>query len=494
MGLTYLLPPPRLNPISHLHSIYKWSLQAPDAMALCLGPQKLSYRELANAIVQFSQALEGIGVRRGMLIGFAAGQLDKISEFILVLSIQAIGAVRVSDFSDEEVRVSCDRIIVISPEEFGADSARHFLLTEEWVRSAKSVAVSIENFERLNTYSPLPGQPLLFGSTSGTTGKKKYFFESQSAIGAQIDLIGARYFVGSTKNFISLYGVNLSAAYVAACASLHRGGSVIFAPPRDFIEIVRANRNSHTLMILREANLFSNSVSDKLKDKNKLSSIRVLGAHLPDRVREHLHTHLAKQVINSYSSNEAGQIAEILPNGEGQIYPDVELKIVDVGGTDLPIGKMGRVATRSAQQISSYLWNPELNATHFKDGWFISNDVGYLNAQGMLVYVDRADHMINLGGIKIPPKPFEEKIRALPFVSDCVLIGENAFFEIETLLVGVEVAKACDHQILDKSIGDILVGSFAAYRIFYLEEFPRTDTGKAKRSELHAIFLKVSAQ
>jgi long-chain acyl-CoA synthetase len=477
-----------------LRSINRWSLQTPDANALCLGSQKLSYRELVNTIVQFSQALEGIGVRRGMLIGLAAGQLDKISEFILVLSIQVIGAVRVSDFSDEEVKAACDRIIVISPEEIGADRAKYFLLTKEWVRTAKSVSISIEDCERLNAYSPLPGQPLLFGNTSGTTGKKKYFFESQSAISAQIDLIGARYFMGNTKNLISLYGVNLSAAYIAACACFHRGGTVIFSTLHDFMEIVRANPNSHTLMILREANLFSNSVSEKLMNKDKLSSIRVLGAHLPHRARECLHTHLAKQVINSYSSNEAGQIAEILPNGEGKIYPDVALKIVDIDGTNLAIGQMGRVATKSSQQISGYLWNPELNATHFKDGWFISNDVGYLNAQGMLVYVDRADHMINLGGIKIPPKPFEEKIRRLPLVSDCVLIGENAFFEIETLLVGVEVTKACDHQILDKSIGDILVGSFAAYRIFYLEEFLRTDTGKVKRNELHSTFLKVSAQ
>lgn len=194
--------------------------------------------------------------------------------------------------------------------------------------------------------------------------------------------------------------------------------------------------------------------------------------------------------MNSYSSNEAGQVAEILPSGEGSVYPNVELKIVDAGGTDLAIGQIGRVATRSAQQISSYLWNSELNATHFKDGWFISNDVGYLNAQGMLVYVDRADHMINLGGIKIPPKPFEEKIRMLPLVSDCVLIGENAFFEVETLLVGIEVSKACDYQALDKSIGDILAGSFAAYRIFYLKEFPRTDTGKPKEMNFKQFSLR----
>ena len=124
----------------------------------------------------------------------------------------------------------------------------------------------------------------------------------------------------------------------------------------------------------------------------------------------------------------------------------------------------------------------------------MSNDLGYLTSQGMVVYVDRVDHMINLGGIKVPPKPFEDKIRMLPLVSDCVLIGENTFFEVETLLVGIELAKACNRQILKKSIGDILAASFTAYRIFYLEEFPRTDTGKVKRNELHAIFLKASAQ
>jgi acyl-coenzyme A synthetase/AMP-(fatty) acid ligase len=444
--------------------------------------------------VKFALAFEDIGVRPGMLIGLDASQLDKISEFVFLLSIQATGAVRIADLSDHEVRSFCDLIIGFTPAALNEANTKSFSLTEEWVCMVKSASVSIEDYERLNVHPFLPEQAILFGNTSGTSGEKKYFLESQSAVGAQIDLIGAQYFKGVTKNFISLYGVNISATYVAACASFNEGGTVIFSSLNDFIQMARTYPNSHTLMILREANYFSKSGSYKLEDKEKFSSIRVLGAHLPDQIRAHLYMYLAKQVMNSYSSNEAGQIAEILPSGEGVIYPNVMVRIVDDDWKDLAHGHVGRITIKSPQQISAYLQNDELNAIHFKEGWFVSNDIGYVTTHGLLVYVDRADHMINLGGIKIPPKPFEDKIKLLPRISDCVLIGENAIFEIETLLVGIEAEKDVNHHVLNVLIGDILRGSFAAYRIFYLEKFPRTDTGKTKRNELHKLFLKASSQ
>ena len=111
---------------------------------------------------------------------------------------------------------------------------------------------------------------------------------------------------------------------------------------------------------------------------------------------------------------------------------------------------------------------------------------------GYLVYVDRADHMINLGGIKTPPKPIEDQIKLLPQVNDCVLLSENALFAIETLLVGIEAAGSSDRGHLNGQIGAILQDTFVAYRIFYMEQFPRTETGKIKRFELHHLFLKVS--
>jgi acyl-coenzyme A synthetase/AMP-(fatty) acid ligase len=483
-----------LNSFSAFRAIYQHSLNNPNNKAIVLGGYTLSYQALTEYIVQFAKAFEMIGVRPGMLIGFGADHLDKISELILMFSIQALGAVRVCDYSEKEARSACNLIFIFSPNVFHETSANEICLNEGWIESVKKTALLSGDYERFNAYCPSPEQAILFGNTSGTTGKKKYFLEHYSAISTQIELIGTLYFGRPHKNFISLYGANISAMYVAACATFYRGGTIIFCPPEDFLRLARTYPHSHALMLLREAAYFANMISEQLKADEKLSSIRVLGAHLPDRIRKHLLGHLSKAVMNSYSSNEAGQIAEILPSGEGVIYPNVQVRIVDDDWRDLAHGHVGQIAIKSSQQIVGYLQHDELNAIHFKDGWFVSNDVGYITTQGLLVYVDRADHMINLGGIKIPPKPFEDKLKLLPLISDCVLIGENTFFKIETLLVGIEAEKDANHQLLNSLVEGILRGSFAAYRVFYLEQFPRTDTGKTKRNELHKLFLKASAQ
>lgn len=474
-----------------LQSILRGSYKTPNSRAVVYGDNSTSYQELARYVIQFGKAFEVIGVRPGMLIGLGTNQLDKITELVLMCSLQALGAVRVCDYSDREVRLVCDLILSFDHDP-SADEVGQIYLNQEWIQGIKNTPVASSDYERFTAYCPAPEHAILFGNTSGTTGKKKYFLERYSAVSAQVELILNQYFDGDTRNCISPYGVNISATYVAACATFFRGGTLIFSPREDFLRLARAYPHSHALMLLREASYFANMISEKLKADEKLASIRVLGAHLPDRIREYLIEHLSKKVMNSYSSNEVGQIAEILPNGEGRIYPGVQLKIVAEDGQDLPNGALGRIATKSAQQITSYLWNPQLNVLHFKGDWFISHDLAYIAASGNLVYVDRADHMINLGGIKIPPQPLEERIKQLSFVNDCVLLGENSFFEVETLLVVVELNGSADLQKFNGVIESMLQGSFTAYRIFYMRSFPRTETGKIKRSELHPLLLKAS--
>ncbi len=427
-----------------------------------------------------------------MMIGLSAHQLNRASELILVLSIQALGAVRVSDYSEAQVRRACALILLFSPSALDIEGATCIRLDRQWIENAQNTELCSADGYLLN-HSPTSTQAILFGHTSGTTGQKKYFLECYSAICAQIELIRIHYFEGDTKHFICLYGIELSSAYVAACAAFQKGGAVIFSSREDFVHAVRTYPRSHANMLLREATFFATTNSVKLPLDQRLASLRVLGAHLPSRVRMRLAEDLALVVKNSYSSNEAGQIAEVLPNGEARIYPGVELQIVDGQGQALPNGSLGRVATRSAQQISAYLWNPSLNAHHFRDGWFISHDMAYLAANGSLVLVDRADHMLNLGGIKISPKPFEDKIKQLACIRDCVLMAENEHFDVETLLVGIETTQAVDHAAFNTAIGAILQEAFAACRIFYVQEFPRTETGKVKRHVLRAHFLKESS-
>ena len=109
-------------------------------------------------------------------------------------------------------------------------------------------------------------------------------------------------------------------------------------------------------------------------------------------------------------------------DGSGTISPETEIRIV--GDDGVPKIPEKRGSSRSAPRMTAgYLWDEALNARHFIDGWFRTDDVGTIPRPGTLVLFGRADDMLNIGGVKVSPYPIEERIESLAGVSDAVLLA-----------------------------------------------------------------------
>jgi acyl-coenzyme A synthetase/AMP-(fatty) acid ligase len=482
------------------YNILKWAKETPEAIAVDSRSLTLSYLELANLIVKLIKVLESSGVKKGMLIGlhFKVSSNYRVLELAMILSLEVIGAIRVSDLGDEESVKRCDFIFTddpISSSDATNKKPSVFTINKEWIHGAFNTVILSTDFERLN-HRQLPSDPIFLSSTSGTTGKKKYFSKHSSLIRNAQAFISMTYFLKGMKNCLTLYPVSIWASYSIVSSAFEKGGTVVFTALEHFFGDVQRYPSSHSALLMKDINHLIKHVPQG-REAQKLASLRVLGSHLPTNARIWLETHLTDSVFNSYSSNESSQIAETLPNGQTQIYPDVKVRIVDEGWNDLPQGEFGQITIQSPRQISGYLWNPELNIQHFKDGWFRSNDIGYLTPEGNLVLVDRADNMLNLAGIKVAPAPIEAEIKLLPGVDDCVLLEEDTLSDLQTIAICIEAAKTIDRALLEKAVIAVLAKRFKSYRFCFVKAFPRTETGKVKRKELQqrvvAVVSKKSA-
>jgi acyl-coenzyme A synthetase/AMP-(fatty) acid ligase len=472
--------------------IYKWSQEAPEAVAIVCGPLQFSYSQLAVSIAKFIKALEDLGVKKGMLIGlnYADDSRYRVLELIMVFSLDAIGAIRVSNLGDKDVNERCDFIFTNKPDSFstqGKIKSLVFPITQEWVHTILDISNLDFNLDRLNCTQALD-DPIFFGSTSGTTGNKKFLYDTASSMQSMFRHMENLFYQGPIRNFISVYGICFGASYVGVSIAFIKGGTVIFTGLDQYIENINNHIDSHSVMLMNDVNYLIKKSSHGLGG-HKLTTLRVLGSHLPVDIRIWLQTYLAEKVVNSYSSNESGHMAEALANGQCRIYPDVQLRIVDEDWHDLPQGELGQVTVKSPMQISGYLWNPELNIQHFKDGWFRSNDIGYLTPEGNLVLVDRADNMLNLAGIKVAPAPIEAEIKLLPGVDDCVLLEEDTLSDLQTIAICIEASKKIDRALLEKAVIAVLAKRFKSYRFCFVKAFPRTETGKVKRKELQQQVL-----
>jgi len=126
---------------------------------------------------------------------------------------------------------------------------------------------------------------------------------------------------------------------------------------------------------------------------------------------------------NAQGSSLTGKAFRLKPGSSGFPHPIVDFRICDEAGEPLPEGETGEIWVRSVTNIQQYWARPEANATDFRDGWFKTGDVGYIDAEGFLFLADRAKDMIIRGGENIYPVEIENVLIDHDAVKEVAAIG-----------------------------------------------------------------------
>jgi acyl-CoA synthetase (AMP-forming)/AMP-acid ligase II len=162
----------------------------------------------------------------------------------------------------------------------------------------------------------------------------------------------------------------------------------------------------------------------------------------------------------------------------GLPLPGVELRIVDVATeTDCPVGEVGQVWVRAAQNVTS--------------DWLRTGDLAFLDADGYLFPAGRLADTINRGGEKFGPIEVEEVLRRHPAVRDAGVCG------VPDPELGQRVA-AVVVTVDDADVGPDDLRAFAAERlaryklperIVFADDLPYSNLGKVSRRALAAVIL-----
>src|SRR5207249_3489535 len=98
-------------------------------------------------------------------------------------------------------------------------------------------------------------------------------------------------------------------------------------------------------------------------------------------------------------------------------------RICDESGQSLPIGQPGQIFLRGPQQTEGYFGLPELNRERFQDGWVITGDYGFLDAEGFLTLRGRRDDLITSAGFHFFPAEVETELGPVPGVLEYLVAG-----------------------------------------------------------------------
>ena len=174
----------------------------------------------------------------------------------------------------------------------------------------------------------------------------------------------------------------------------------------------------------------------------------------------------------------------------GYAQAEVELRIVDEGGHELPPRKVGEIAIRSPQVMAGYWKLPDATARAIKGDWFLSGDAGYLDERGYLYIHDRVKDMIVSGGENIYPAEVESALFGHPAVADVAVIGipDQRWGEaVKAVVVKKPDAEVTPGELIDWA-RDRIAGYKLPKSVDFVDALPRNPTGKILKRELRKAY------
>lgn len=168
----------------------------------------------------------------------------------------------------------------------------------------------------------------------------------------------------------------------------------------------------------------------------------------------------------------------------------MQVQVQDAEGQEVAPGETGEVAVIGPAVFAGYHDNPEANAKAFRDGWFLTGDLGHMDAEGFLYLTDRASDMYISGGSNIYPREIEEKILLHPAISECAVLGmpDPTWGE-----VGVAVCVTRGAAPEAGALLDWLSAKVPRYKmpkaVVFWEEMPKSGYGKITKKLIRAELI-----
>ena len=178
----------------------------------------------------------------------------------------------------------------------------------------------------------------------------------------------------------------------------------------------------------------------------------------------------------------------------GKPVPLYDVHLLDAEGNEVGRGEPGEVCINIQNGLPCglaycYEGNEEVTAETWRDGWYHTGDLAWMDEDGFYWYVGRADDVIKSSGYRIGPFEIENVIMELPYVLECGVSA--APDEVRGQVVKASIVLVKDFQGTDelrKEIQNYVKSRTAPYKypriVEFKESLPKTTSGKIIRKKL----------
>ncbi len=491
---------------------------APEREFLVFEGRALTYRDTAREVDRAAAMYAARGVKPGDRVGVMSQ--NHPSTVITLLALARLGAIMAPvnpDYGVEEARYvlshaqvsgvlsSPAALATVTAATAGISPAPWRMLNEA---GAAGLPVFADELARLATEPPpeagAADATCVFIYTSGTTGFPKGVMHSQRSVVLTGEGFVERMYLQPTDRLLCILPMfHINALFYSLAGALAAGATLVLAPrfsASTFWKTVADTGATEVNTIAAVSTILMSRPRSEFVPGHRLQ--KIYGAPFTAEVYRVFQDEFGvPTLIEGYGMSE---VPGVLNNpflgphrvgamGKPSRHPDhslafAEMKVVDDAGRDVPDGATGELAVRTPIVMQGYYRDPEQTAAAFRDGWFLTGDLGYRDAEGYFWFVARKKDIIRKRGENISGAELDRVIGGHPGVLEAAAIPVPSELGEDDILVAVvarpgasvtaaEVAAWCRERL-----APIKVPRYVAF----VEALPKTPTHRVEKYKLRS--------
>ncbi len=492
------------------HSLEERQNETPDGEAVVFEGRPILYRELYDRVCRLSSALQSkCDIREGDRVALF---LPNRPEFLIsYYAVVRLGAIAVSlniMFKRDEIKFILNdseaKALITSPQLLEqVPDASDTPALKTIVATAKADAVRTIELERLiaaatatvpaATLEKSAGAAILY--TSGTTGHPKGVLLSHANLISNIRATQRHTKMSSQDRLICYLPLfHCFAQNFIMNAAIDAGATLVLHERFQADDILNSIAANSVSMFFGVPTVYARLLT--LPDiEQRVSGVRYFftaAAPMPVAVARQWRERFGSTIWEGYGLTETSPFASYnhdfayRDGSVGTPIQDVEMRIVDLDGRDLPPDQLGEIAIKGPNVMLGYFRRPEETAEVIRDGWFFSGDIGRKDAEGYFYLVDRAKDMVNVAGFKVWPREVEELLMKHPAIGDVAVIGVPDADKGEAVKA-FAVLKEGQH-LAEQELIEFCRSRMAVYKaprsVEFIDALPRNPAGKVLKREL----------
>ena len=495
-------------------SLFKQTaLKLPDKVSIEFEDQRVTFKEIDLSANKVANALQNIGIVKGDRVAqYMPNSLELVYSLLGNFKNGSIVVPMNINFKEQEIHhilhdsgtkaiiTDMERLPIVRNILDKLPDLKHIILVDGNESNAYNFNELIKNASDKEPNAVIKDEDhsIIF-YTSGTTGKPKGAALNQTNVASNVKALAQAWKWAEDDVFLlTLPLYHIHGIGVALCGSLYVGNFTILRKKFVAEDVLETAQKRKVTLFMGVPTMYFKLLEVESLEKYDLSSMRLFvsgSAPLSRDLFYKLKKAFGHEILERAGMSESMMNfsnpydGERIPGSVGPCLPGVKVRITDKNFNDVPVNAEGEILIKGPNVFNGYWNKPAYNKQVFKDGWFVTGDVGKIDEKNYVYIIGRSKDVIKSGGINIYPREIEDVVESMPQVKECAVVGipDKEFGESVKAYVVLNQGS----HLKDDDVIAYCKEKLASFKkpkfVEFLEALPKNTMGKIIKEELRKM-------